>query len=380
MKMPRLVRGCCLEAMAQMATEGAQFDALITDPPYHLRFMNKQWDGGDVAFRPETWRLAYDLLKPGAHLLAFGATRTFHRMVCAIEDGGFDVRDTIMWMYSTGFPKSHNLAGKWQGWGTALKPAYEPILVARKPLEGTVARNVTQHGTGALNIEASRVDASAGRKKVIPNFGGGFGGIGGSLGSKGGGFTTEGRWPANVVHDGSDEVLAEFAKYGESSPGHTSARGVLHSGRHGGLADIGGNIKPGTNSVRGYNDSGGTAARFFYSVKATAADRADSKHPTVKPLALMRYLCTLVTPPNGVILDPFAGSGTTIQAAIECGFEAVGIEREPEYQADIQRRLDALDANKGPSYGKNARQKTAHPQPRSAAIKDLFDVSPQGTP
>ncbi|WP_419900616.1 DNA-methyltransferase [Roseomonas sp. USHLN139] len=360
--------------MLDLALAGEQVDAVITDPPYHLTsvvkrfgkegaapakhgtdglfarqsrgFMGKEWDGGDIAFQPETWRLAFDLLKPGGHLLAFGGSRTYHRMAVAIEDAGFELRDTVMWLYGTGFPKSHDVskgidkmlgaerekvapksvighqrnignvrpymldpnhmtvsdepaspeAAQWQGWGTALKPAFEPIIVARKPLAGTVAANVLAHGTGALNIDACRVQGEDNPVKWDKPRGGIW-----TTDSAATGTLVEnpaGRWPANVIHDGSEQVEAAFP---------------------------------------------GEAARFFYSAKASKADRADSKHPTVKPLALMRYLCRLVTPPGGTVLDPFSGSGTTLQAAMECGFNAIAIEREPEYQADIRRRIDALE-------------------------------------
>lgn len=313
----------CLVALAQLPENS--IDACVTDPPYHLTagkkggsgeasvnldspygrsrittgFMGKQWDGGDVAMRPDTWAAVLHVLKPGAHLLAFGGTRTYHRMVCAIEDAGFEIRDQIGWAFGTGFPKSLNLDGEWTGWGTALKPAWEPICVARKPLIGTVAENVRQHGVGALNIAGCRVPTDSGRplrearrneqsdedRNAYHK---------GLAGSKAVGDTDLGRWPANIIHDGSDEVIAAFP------------------------AD---------------------AARFFYSAKASKAERHGSKHPTVKPVALMQYLCRLVTPPGGTVLDPFAGTGTTGQAARDEGFNAILIEQEAEYVADIHRRM-----------------------------------------
>ena len=353
--------------------------------------MQRTWDGGDVALRSATWRLAHDVLRPGAHLLAFGGSRTFHRMACAIEDAGFEIRDCIMWMYGTGFPKSHDVskgidkalgaergvigqhrtnkadsggqtyaalgefrqsafvditapatpeAADWQGWGTALKPAFEPIIVARKPLGGTVAANVLAHGTGALNIDACRIPSSTADLEEMAGRSGSRV-MGGTLdyGMKPQGMwapDTAGRWPANVIHDGSDEVLEAFAAYGERP-----ARDGFTKGSNRGSGSVGFTLTTGESAQR--RDTG-TAARFFYSAKATAADRADSKHPTVKPLALMRYLVTLVTPPGGTVLDPFSGSGTTLQAAAECGFNAVGIERDPEYQADILRRIARLQA------------------------------------
>jgi DNA modification methylase len=228
-------------------------------------------------------------------------------------------------------------AQQWAGWGTALKPAWEPICVARKPLIGTVAANVLEHGTGALNIDACRVASAAGDEpmtwggNVAMGFANNSTGQYGGKGAEKASVNTAGRWPANVIHDGSDEVLAAFAAFGESKSGVAGKRGGKN-GYEGGWGEYG-------EQWGGYADSG-TPARFFYSAKASKADRAGSKHPTVKPLNLMRYLCKLVTPPGGTVLDPFAGSGTTLQAAIEEGFCAIGIEREAEYHADILRRLE----------------------------------------
>ena len=376
----RLERGDCRSVMFDMAVMGEQFDACVTDPPYDLTsvvkrfggasaapakhgtdglfarqsrgFMGKQWDGTGVAFDPATWRAVYDVLKPGAYLLAFGGSRTYHRMACAIEDAGFEVRDCIMWLYGTGYPKSHSVnkgidaklgaeraeAAAYAGWGTALKPAHEPIVVARKPLIGTVAENVLAHGTGGLNIGACRIPSADGDAPVKWDT------------PRGGIWTTDsaatgtlvenmaGRWPANVIHDGSDEVLEAFAAYGER-PGQIAKSRVDGSAQGNsvyGAMNHGGPV----HTPRGDT---GTAARFFYSAKASKADRAGSSHPTVKPQALMRYLARLVTPPGGTVLDPFAGSGSTLAAAHAEGFDAVGIEREPEYQADIQRRIDTAE-------------------------------------
>lgn len=356
--------GDCLDVLRAMAERGETVHACVTDPPYHLTsivkrfgsdtaapvrvpkggtgayarasrgFMGKRWDGGDVAFRPETWAAVADVLPPGGHVLAFGGTRTYHRLVCAIEDAGFEIRDACAWHYGSGFPKSHNLDGAWEGWGTALKPAMELICVARKPLAGTVAANVLAHGTGALNVDACRVEG------VKPDTTRGQGGRHGRYDPIGAQGRIEddgrGRWPANVLHDGSPEVIAAFP---ETAPAVASNRGLRHSGRHGGIADLGSKIKEGTDSVRGHDDNGGTAARFFYCAKADATDRNGSRHPTVKPLDLMRWLVRLVTPPGGTVLDPFAGTGTTGEAALREGFRAVLIEREAEYVADINRRI-----------------------------------------
>jgi len=360
---PRVIHGNCLEVLPGL---NEQFDACITDPPYHLTsivkrfgfegsapaqfgtdgafarasrgFMGKQWDGGDIAFRPETWRLVWDVLKPGAHLAAFGGTRTFHRMAVAIEDAGFEIRDTLSWLYGTGFPKSHNLKDDWAGWGTALKPAFEPIILARKPLVGTVAANVLAHGTGAINIDACRVptDETIHTTRNVA-LGSSSGGVYGAA-TVPGVFEghAAGRWPANVLHDGSEEVEAAFAAFNApGQQGRARTDGMAQGNNtYGALRHI-------TTSPEPRGDTG-TASRFFYCAKASKADRAGSKHPTVKPLALLRWLVTLVTPPGGSILDPFAGSGTTLQAAYECGFSSTGIELEADYFADMTSRLGNL--------------------------------------
>lgn len=380
----RLYRGCCLDGMEAMRLAGETVHSVVTDPPYGIDFMGRAWDGAvpGVPF----WKAAMALLPPGGHLLAFGGSRTFHRMAVAIEDAGFELRDTIMWLYGTGFPKSHDVskgidkvlgamrdkvaprsvighqrnvgnvrpymldpnhmtdsdepaspeAAQWQGWGTALKPAFEPIIVARKPLSGTVAQNVLAHGTGALNIDACRIAAAAGEGPVKWNT------------PRGGIWKTDaeaksalventaGRWPANVIHDGSDEVEAAFATYGErgaAAPVRGTEASEASSGRvTGKRARV-----PGA-----FHADTGSAARFFYSAKAGKRDRADSRHPTIKPLALMRYLVRLVTPPGGTVLDPFGGSGTTAAAAYMEGLNAVTCEISAEYQDDIVRRINAL--------------------------------------
>ncbi|MFC2252474.1 site-specific DNA-methyltransferase [Labrys portucalensis] len=420
--------GDCREAIKAIAD--ASIDAVVTDPPYALvsigkrfgkpnsapavhgkdglyarasaGFMGKSWDTGEVAFDPEFWAEVLRVLKPGGHVVAFGGTRAYHRLACAIEDAGFEIRDQLAWAYGSGFPKNHDVskgidkrrdwtalpklqgairtarlaldisqseaarragligpgerlrgggflwfetgmrmptreqwpalksalrlgeefdpsfeeaereitgtveewsdrtnyaltskdgyrrdkpatpeAEAWEGWGTALKPAWEPIAFARKRLDGTVAGNVLAHGTGAINIGACLIE-----------------GLG----------DDEDRWPANLLHDGSDEVVEAFGLYSSK------------------------------------------AARFFYSAKADAHDRIGSKHPTVKPIDLMQWLCRLITPPGGVVLDPFAGTGTTGEAAFREGFSAVLIEREAEYCDDIARRMVLAEA--GPATRK----------------------------
>ena len=351
-----IIHGDARLAVELMANESV--DSVCTDPPYALvsigkrfgsataaparsegatgvyrrasaGFMGKTWDTGEVAFDPAFWAEVLRVLKPGGHVLAFGGTRTYHRLACAIEDAGFEIRDQVGWVYGTGFPKSHDAGA---GWGTALKPAWEPIVLARKPLIGTVAENVARYGTGAINVDGCRVGDEIRFNPAAGNKPGGN-----SLNMSAVDMPREaegrialGRWPANVIHDGSDEVIAAFPT--TTSVGHhPSARGK------GGVSTTGHRGQDGL-AERHAADSG-SAARFFYCAKASRADRAGSKHPTVKPVSLIRYLCRLVTPPGGVVLDPFAGSGTTGQAARDEGFRAVLVEREAEYVADIRRRL-----------------------------------------
>lgn len=397
-------------------------DSIVCDPPYELGFMGKSWDASGIAYSVKMWQEALRVLKPGGHLLAFSGSRTYHRMTCAIEDAGFEVRDQILWVYGSGFPKSldvskaidkaagaerevigtqtitgmkpdretfgandrsggkgmgfrpgeHEItapatpaAKQWQGWGTALKPAHEPICVARKPLvKGlTVAANVLAHGTGALNIDGCRVpgvlegDPNRFRK------------------TDGGDFVhkldtapvvrQEGRWPANLIHDGSEEVLALFPN---TAPSKASKRGDgIGKGFGGSDAEY--------DTVRGHSDNGGSAARFFYCAKTSKKDRNEgcealpqkaggmvsntsgqhitrrdegyepkpqgNNHPTVKPTDLMRYLCRLVTPPGGTVLDPFMGSGSTGKAAMIEGFAFVGIEMDETYHTIAKARIEA---------------------------------------
>ena len=350
----RVIHDDCVAAMAKLAADGVLVDSVVTDPPYHLTsmskprpdlagkdnqfarrqaqmpstgFMGKEWDGGDVAFRPETWAAVMAVMKPGAHLIAFSGSRTYHRMACAIEDAGFEIRDQMQWVFGSGFPKSHNVGN---GFGTALKPAHEPIVLARKPFKGTVAGNMLEHGVGGINIDGCRIGTS----KAVPAS---AKVVGASLhtvsmpGYEGGtGFDPNvGRWPANVLHDGSDEVVAAFP---------VTAAGTDKS-RHNGAFDSVAKGHEYPHTTHGHADAAGSAARFFYSSKADAADRCGSKHPTVKPTDLMAYLCRLVTPAGGTVLDPFAGSGSTGMACLREGFDAILIEREAEYVADIERRL-----------------------------------------
>ena len=354
--------GDCREVMRGMDAES--IDAIVCDPPYGLSFMGKGWDHGVPGV--EFWTEAMRVAKPGAHLLAFGGTRTYHRLACAIEDAGWEVRDCVMWVYGSGFPKSHNLKGSWNGWGTALKPAWEPIIVARKPLVGTVAENVIAHGTGAINVDGCRIgttkDVPASESTASGYMKGWAGGYSGGDGQN----PNVGRWPANVMHDGSEEVLSLFPVAG----GGFGKRG----GREG--ATVGDYGMGGTMEPVGYGDSG-SAARFFYCAKASKADRDEglghlpetqcsvgdprpggdfnerlgktpgvrrNNHPTVKPTALMRYLCRLVTQPGGIVLDPFCGSGSTGKAARLEGFRFIGIERESDYATIARARIAAVES------------------------------------
>jgi site-specific DNA-methyltransferase (adenine-specific) len=366
-----LHHGDCLEVMATMADNSV--DAVVTDPPYGLSFMGKRWDY-DVP-SVEVWAECLRVLKPGGHLLAFSGSRTYHRMVCAIEDAGFEIRDQIMWLYGSGFPKSHDVskaidreagaerrvvgrtrreagskfeqsrsleyditapatpeAEQWAGWGTALKPAHEPIVVARKPLEGTVAANVLAHGTGGLNVDGCRVEGMA--PVTVQSQSARAGEVYGADQRDQRVFEphTSGRWPANLIHDGSDEVVGLFpqakGQQGAVGPQYGAKVSVNAYGDYGPRDDF---------QPRG--DSG-SAARFFYCAKASKADRGEGNtHPTVKPTDLMRYLCRLVTPPGGIVLDPFMGSGSTGKAAILEGFQFIGIEREAEYLAIAEARI-----------------------------------------
>lgn len=375
-----LVESDCIAALRKLSDH--RFDSVVTDPPYELGFMGKKWDATGIAYSVELWREVLRVLKPGGHLLAFGGTRTYHRMACAIEDAGFEVRDSLHWMYGTGFPKSlTSNTGMPEGQGTAMKPGHEPIVMARKPLEGTVAANVQKHGTGGLNIDGCRIGEGTGKPKpeYKPNhanavFGKGMGG--------GDGENTSGRWPANVLLD--EAAAAEL----DAQSGTLHARGnktakvqVIKSSPVGMLAGMQRfeNGNPG--------DSGG-ASRFFYVAKPsrkerdlgcewlaqkTGAETVNRKegsagldnpragagrttaqvgnyHPTVKPIELMRYLVRLVTPPGGIVLDPFTGSGTTGMAAILEGAQFVGIEREAEYFEISKARLTsaALSCNQIP--------------------------------
>ena len=486
-----LKNGDCIEEMQKLIDDGVQVDSVVTDPPYHLTsivdrfgkkgsakpkdkdglynridkgFMGQEWDGGDIAFQQETWELAYKLLKPGGHLLAFSASRNYHRMAVAIEDAGFEIRDQMMWLYGSGFPKSMNVGkaldkklgneriktgvmkthsnkgmkdseertaigagafgqevseevtignSEWEGWGTALKPAHEPIVMARKPLsEKSIVDNVLKHRTGAINIDECRVEGNdakypdtnpdfkdigkqskeaigidklsfgqtenAKRKKVVrkPRNESGVW-TDGNSGMKAEGTQyadadPKGRFPSNVMHDGSDVVQDIFpdTKAGSYKGDGSKSGGIW-------------NKSTGKPAGREYGDEG-SAARYFYCAKTSKAERnqgldnlpikqtkggggistaekawigtnsASGKygslkapqkniHPTVKPIKLMKYLCRLITPKGGTVLDPFMGSGSTGMAAKEENFDFVGIEKEEEYFNIASARIESIE-------------------------------------
>ena len=380
--MPTIHHGDCIETMNAMPPES--IDAIVTDPPYGLGFMGKKWDGLPPSL--EWAEACYRVLKPGGHIAAFGGTRTWHRLAVAIEDAGFEMRDSLAWLYGSGFPKSMNVgkaidnlagaerevvgvadrkaslgsqgvlgksregeapaitapatpeAAQWDGWGTALKPAFEPIVLARKPLaEKTVARNVLAYGTGAINVDACRIEGEV-PSVPQPDFKHVNGAVthldaharNGQMSS-----APSGRWPANVLLDHHAAAWVDEQSGVLKSGGYPPA-----GGQRSHVATYG---KPNSRGEARFGSSEGGASRFFYSAKAPKSERPNVdgvQHETVKPLKIMRWLIRLVTPPGGVVLDPFAGSGTTIEAALIEGFDPVGIEMETDYLPLIQHRID----------------------------------------
>jgi len=416
-----IYNGDCLEVLAGLPENSV--DTCITDPPYELGFMGKKWDSSGIAFQPETWQAVYRVLKPGAILLAFGGTRTYHRLACAIEDAGFEIRDTIAWVYGSGFPKSYDISkgidkqagaerevvgeyispentsgGKgrkfchggqpldglpkitapstpeaqlWDGWGTALKPAHEPIVVAMKPIDGTYVNNALTWGVAGMWIDGGRVATDD--SYSYPN---GAGGNSFSVGELPDGKRTEpvasnalGRFPANLIHDGSDEVVGLFP---QTTSGARAGGDDFKLGRFENESGAWG-LKTG----HACEASSGSASRFFYCAKASRSERnaglegmpekqrdlgrnvnqpsmnggdgnpynrgvkeVTNHHPTVKPIELMRYLVRLTkTPTGGVVLDPFMGSGSTGCACVLEGRDFIGIEREPEYIEIAEKRI-----------------------------------------
>ena len=369
MREVNLLLGDCRDRLKEISDNS--IDSIVTDPPYELGFMGKSWDASGVAYDVTVWQECLRVLKPGGHLLSFGGSRTYHRMACAIGDAGFQIRDQIMWVYGSGFPKSLNVGKQdgceeWDGWGTALKPAHEPIVLARKPLVGTVANNVLTYGVGGINIDGCRVGEEL---MVNPS---------GSTNPRiamGNGWREDaqptvatGRFPANFIHDGSDEVLELFPE----TKGGTwnTTKGARHFNNDG---------EPTGYATSKSDGSTGSAARFFYCAKASKKDRNEgldrfeekrdadrtkddgaggdnprnrsntaklNHHPTVKPTDLMRYLCRLVTPPNGTVLDPFTGSGSTGKAAVLEGFSFIGVEQSEEYIAIAEARIQSAKEDK----------------------------------
>ncbi len=410
-----LYLGDCLEVLRTLPDNSV--DSVVTDPPYGLSdhkpadvvaclaawlageeyrpkkkgFMGRAWDSWVPG--PEVWREVFRVLKPGGHVVAFAGSRTHDLMSMALRLAGFECRDTVMWVYGSGFPKSLDVskvidkaagaereviglkanyhsegtragtglnmhgvvdgsfsnptsaaqitapatdaARQWQGWGTALKPAFEPALLFRKPLDGNVAENVLAHGTGALNIDGCRIPGE--KPATTRGESGKASSMSGTLGAQGRiEDDGKGRWPANLIHDGSDDVVALF-------PDSNGAGGSVPNVKITGYGDgIGTGKSEYLGGERTKVDSGsGSAARFFYCAKASKSDRgAGNTHPTVKPTNLMRYLCRLVTPAGGTVLDPFMGSGTTGVAAVQMGRRFIGIEREPKYFEIARRRIE----------------------------------------
>ena len=384
-------------------------DAVVTDPPYGLGkepdalamlrdwmetghhdvkskkgFMGKTWD--NFVPQPAQWKEVYRVLKPGGHVLAFAGTRTQDLMALGLRIAGFEIRDLVAWVYGSGFPKSLNLEGEWDGWGTALKPALEPITLARKPIEGTVSDNVLKWHTGAINVGGCRVAVHASDKKNYDanmacheRYADGREKLGGYEGGWNKDPTaiknTGARWPANLIHDGSDEVVALFPVTGPSkaAPRNNGEFKRVAKGKE--TAHV----------TYGHSDAGGSAARFFYCAKTNSTDRNEgcdglddsfiaasnqaqaqlkrgvteykaasgtnsiksvkNNHPTVKPTDLMRYLCRLITPPEGTVLDPWMGSGSTGKACGAEGFNFIGMEMDEKYFTISQARVSAAYPN-----------------------------------
>ena len=387
--MNKIIHGDSLIELKTLADNSV--DSIVTDPPYELGFMGKSWDNTGIANNVELWKECLRVLKPGGHLLSFGGTRTYHRMAVAIEDAGFEVRDMIEWVYGSGFPKSHNIGkavdklqgnerevtgkgkpmsslgtmhddnwvsnseynetkgtSEWEGWGTALKPAHEPICMARKTLgEKTVAKNVLKWGTGGINIDESRVDYTSEYDKkhqddiqkgqLNADNGKFFGGSGQSISSG----NLQGRFPANLIHDNSEEVRECFPNESERF-----FKSIIYqakaskSERNKGCEGLeekqkaGAEFRPNHQEKANNGETGNPFGRW---------NKVVNNHPTVKPITLMEYLIKMVTPKGGIVLDPFAGSGTTLVSAKQNGFQYIGIEMTEEYLPIIQARLSAVD-------------------------------------
>lgn len=344
MRKINLIHGDCLEKLKEL--KDCSIDSIVTDPPYHLTsivkrfgkensspakhgkdgsfgrlskgFMGQEWDGGDIAFRTEVWEECLRVLKPGGHLIAFSGSRTYHRMAYAIDESGFEIRDQIMWVYGSGFPKSHNVGKKvceYEGWGTALKPAHEPIVLARKPFKCSVASNVLEYGTGAININGCRV----GDEKITINKLEDWSGFGEHKNPDYNSSVSVGRYPANFLHDGLEE---EWSKYFYCPKANKKDRNE-------GCEDL---------EQQQYSSDGReTPIENAYQRNNSVSS---NNHPTVKPTELMRYLVRLVTPKNGTVLDPFMGSGSTGKAAVLEGFSFTGIELSEDYLKIAEKRIN----------------------------------------
>ena len=372
--------GSCLDVLPTFADNSV--DAIVTDPPYELGFMGKSWDNSGIAYNVDVWRECLRVLKPGGHILAFGGSRTWHRLAVAIEDSGFEMRDSIAWLYGSGFPKSHNIskaidklhgaerevigrnpnsrenatkdntlyesgtvgktdfiteantddAKQWDGWGTALKPAFEPIVVGRKPLVGTIAQNVLEWGVGGINIDATRIGTET---VTINTFDNGAKPFGDAIGEP---FTSResvGRWPANII---LDEYTAELLDEQSDASRFFYVAKASKKDRNEGLEEL--------PEVR-HADRNLTDGVGGDNPRNRTNQAKQNFHPTVKPTALMQYLVRLVTPPNGTVLDPFTGSGSTGKAAILEGFSFIGVELTEEYLPIIAGRLEhAINTSK----------------------------------
>ena len=446
--MIRILPGDCIEVLRSLDADSIH--ACLTDPPYGLEFMGKEWDGAggfrrslsqaDVGRKNDFGRLSqrgpeyratplyqswceawarevYRALRPGAYLMAFGGTRTYHRLACAIEDAGFEIRDQFAWMYSSGFPKSRDAskaidqelgakrqtvgrakgksgenlnllarpngadnpeargmgaygqgakqttvdiaitapatleAAQWQGFGTAVKPAWEPLVLARKPVIGNLAQNLLKYGTGALNIDGCRVQIDNYDPKHVQRQHSNRQTWEGGVAS---GFAADhvqpmyhpkGRWPANVAHDGSEEVEVAFAAFGPA-PGQQGD--LVGHARNRPTKTCFGDMGPAADHMK--RGDTGSASRFFYTAKADKGDRADSRHPTVKPVDLIRHYVRLITPPGGTVLDCFAGSGTTGEAAMLEKLDCILIERDPKSVTDIEHRIKRWSGLDGPLF------------------------------
>lgn len=324
----------CLRAMSD-----ASVDSIVTDPPAGIGFMGKSWDsdkgGRDewIAWLAGVMREALRVLKPGGHALVWAIPRTSGWTQRALEDAGFEIRDVVTHLFGTGFPKSlTSKTGMPEGQGTALKPGAEFWILARKPLAGTVAKNVAEYGTGGLNIDGCRIDGRERTEYGLSTSKRSHGSTYGSPSESADFDASKGRWPANVVLD--EEAAAELdAQSGTLGNAHRPNRNTNKVVTGGVFGTVG------TKQGQTYADSGG-ASRFFYVAKAAKKERGkDNTHPTVKSVALMRWLCRLITPPGGTVLDPFMGSGSTGVAALQEGLSFIGIEQEAEYLATAIRRL-----------------------------------------